>query len=151
MPRQIAGAVGPACQHGRTCPKGGAIRQTGTEAGGEDWGDPTRRTHLANERTYLAWWRSGLTALAVAVGVGRLVPELGGGGGGTRAVSAAAGVGFGLLGLFFIVYAGVRARAVRLALERREFSHPDGRVLAVVGIAGTLLGLLTIAIVLEGL
>jgi len=79
------------------------------------------------------------------------VPQLGGGGGGTRAVSAAAGVGFGLLGLFFIVYAGVRARSVRRALEQREFSHPDGRVLAVVGIAGALLGGLTIAIVLEGL
>jgi putative membrane protein len=31
--------------------------------------DATRRTRLANERTYLAWWRSGLTALAVSFGV----------------------------------------------------------------------------------
>ena len=30
--------------------------------------DALRRTRLANERTYLAWWRSALTALAVAVG-----------------------------------------------------------------------------------
>jgi uncharacterized membrane protein YidH (DUF202 family) len=28
--------------------------------------DAIRRTRLANERTYLAWWRSGLTALAVS-------------------------------------------------------------------------------------
>jgi uncharacterized membrane protein YidH (DUF202 family) len=28
--------------------------------------DATRRTRLANERTYLAWWRTGLTALAYA-------------------------------------------------------------------------------------
>src|SRR4249920_3427477 len=42
--------------------------------------DATRRTHLANERTQLAWWRTGLTALAVALGVGRVVPELAGGG-----------------------------------------------------------------------
>ena len=27
--------------------------------------DASRRTYLAGERTYLAWWRSGLTALAV--------------------------------------------------------------------------------------
>ena len=41
--------------------------------------DATRRTRLANERTYLAWWRSGLTALAVSFGAGRIVPELSGG------------------------------------------------------------------------
>jgi putative membrane protein len=38
--------------------------------------DATRRTRLANERTYLAWWRTGLTALAVSFGAGRLLPEL---------------------------------------------------------------------------
>jgi len=38
--------------------------------------DATRRTRLASERTELAWWRTGLTALAVALAVGRVVPEL---------------------------------------------------------------------------
>ncbi|HSL64140.1 MAG TPA: DUF202 domain-containing protein [Gaiellaceae bacterium] len=38
--------------------------------------DPTRRTRLANERTFLAWWRSGLTAFAVAIGAGKLVPAV---------------------------------------------------------------------------
>jgi uncharacterized membrane protein YidH (DUF202 family) len=33
--------------------------------------DATRRTRLANERTYLAWLRSGLTALAASFGAGR--------------------------------------------------------------------------------
>ena len=31
---------------------------------------------MAGERTELAWWRTGLAALAVAVGIGRLAPEL---------------------------------------------------------------------------
>ena len=35
-----------------------------------------RRTSLANERTQLAWWRTGLTALAVAIAVGRVLPDL---------------------------------------------------------------------------
>jgi len=39
-------------------------------------GDALRRTRLANERTYLAWWRTGLTAFAVGLGAGKLVPEL---------------------------------------------------------------------------
>jgi putative membrane protein len=38
--------------------------------------DATRRTRLATERTYLAWWRTGLTTFAVSVGAGKLVPEL---------------------------------------------------------------------------
>ena len=38
--------------------------------------DATRRTDLASERTELAWWRTGPAALALAVGVGRVVPGL---------------------------------------------------------------------------
>src|ERR1043166_8707504 len=50
------------------------------ERGGIDEArDATRRTRLASERTYLAWWRTGLTAFAVAFGAGRVVPELTGG------------------------------------------------------------------------
>jgi putative membrane protein len=37
---------------------------------------PGRRTSLAVERTYLAWWRTGLTAFAVALATARLVPDL---------------------------------------------------------------------------
>ena len=36
--------------------------------------DAARRTRLANERTYLAWWRTGLAAFAVCIGIGRIVP-----------------------------------------------------------------------------
>jgi putative membrane protein len=39
-------------------------------------GDASRRTRLANERTQLAWWRTGLTALAVGLAIGRVLPEL---------------------------------------------------------------------------
>ena len=39
-------------------------------------GDGTRRTALAAERTWLAWWRTGLGASAVAIGVGRILPGL---------------------------------------------------------------------------
>jgi putative membrane protein len=36
------------------------------------------RTRLAVERTMLAWWRTGLASLAVALAVGRLLPEISG-------------------------------------------------------------------------
>ena len=110
------------------------------------WGDPTRRTHLANERTYLAWWRTGLTTLAVGVGIGKLVPQLGSGGG--VVLPAATGVCFALLGIFFILYGTVRTRRIRQALDRNEFSYPDARVLAVLAAASVVLGGLTIAVVL---
>jgi uncharacterized membrane protein YidH (DUF202 family) len=38
--------------------------------------DVTRRTHLAAERTCLAWWRTGIATIAAAVGVGGVVPAL---------------------------------------------------------------------------
>ena len=38
--------------------------------------DATRRTRLANERTFLAWWRTALGAEGLAVVTGKLVPEV---------------------------------------------------------------------------
>jgi uncharacterized membrane protein YidH (DUF202 family) len=66
-----------------------------------DWEnrDATRRTRLANERTYLAWWRTGLTAVAVAFGAGKLVPEVAGG---TQWPYEVIGIGFAVLGVLFI-------------------------------------------------
>ena len=62
----------------------------------EDVVDATRRTRLASERTYLAWWRSALAAFAVSLGVGKLVPELTSG----RTLGyEIVGVGYALLGI----------------------------------------------------
>jgi putative membrane protein len=38
--------------------------------------DATRRTRLANERTFLAWWRTALASIGLAVAVGKILPEL---------------------------------------------------------------------------
>ena len=62
----------------------------------EDVVDATRRTQLASERTYLAWWRSSPAAFAVSLGVGKVVPQLTGGSTiGYRIVR----VGYALLGV----------------------------------------------------
>jgi putative membrane protein len=100
--------------------------------------DATRRTRLANERTYLAWWRTGLTSIAVSIGLGRIVPGVSHV---TRWPYEAVGAGFGLLGVTFIVLGYVRARSVERALARGEFPHLDDRIALALIVAGVLLGL----------
>jgi putative membrane protein len=65
--------------------------------------DATRRTYLASERTELAWRRTGLTALAVALGVGRVVPGLDDGSTRWPYEPAGAGVALGLLTVALIL------------------------------------------------
>jgi putative membrane protein len=110
----------------------------------EQRADATRRTYLANERTYLAWWRSGLTAFAVGVGYGKLIPGLTDV---TRWPYEVAGVCFALLGTVFILYGARRQQQVSRALARGDFSHADSRVMLGLTIAGLVLGLFSIVLV----
>jgi inner membrane protein YidH len=106
--------------------------------------DATRRTRLANERTYLAWWRTGLTAFAVALGTGRVVPELAHA---TRWPYEVIGAGFALLGIAFTGYALRRHVEVERAVTRGEFAPPNDRFLVFATAAGVLLGIaLTVVI-----
>lgn len=38
--------------------------------------DATRRTRLANERTFLAWWRTALATMGLGVALGKVLPEV---------------------------------------------------------------------------
>jgi putative membrane protein len=105
--------------------------------------DATRRTRLANERTYLAWWRTGLTSLAVGVGIGKIAAEIAGG---SNWPYVAVGALFTVLGLAFVAYGFWRLREVEAALSRGEFAPPDDRLIALLTFAGVLLGLVTLAL-----
>ena len=94
--------------------------------------DATRRTRLASERTFLAWWRTGLTAFAVAIGAGRIVPAVAGG---PQIFYTLDGILFAGLGIFIVLYSRVRARELDEAVSRGEFRRLDDRVL------GTITGL----------
>jgi putative membrane protein len=108
--------------------------------------DATRRTYLAGERTQLAWWRTGLTALAVALGVGRVVPELSGNG--ARWPYVIAGVGFALWGIFAIAYGTANREAMMQALREGRFHEAPSWPLRTLSIAGIGLGLLTALLIL---
>lgn len=109
--------------------------------------DALRRTRLANERTYLAWWRGGLTGIAVALGVGALLPELADS---SRWPFVALGIGFAVLAVLFIVYGVHRFRSVERELLRGGFAPLDLRVATLLGLFGVVLAVLTIiAVVVE--
>jgi putative membrane protein len=108
--------------------------------------DATRRTRLANERTELAWWRTGLTALAVALGVGRVVPELNNTA--VRWPYVVAGVGFALWGILAIAYGSRRGATVEQVLDSGRFPESAGWARAVLAIGGIVLGLLTAILIL---
>jgi putative membrane protein len=113
----------------------------------DETSDATRRTRLANERTYLAWWRTGLTSIAVAVGIGRIVPGVTDV---TRWPYELVGAGYGLLGVAFIAVGYVRVRTVERAVARGDFPRLDERLeLGLIGIS-VVLGLATTALVLFG-
>jgi putative membrane protein len=110
----------------------------------DETADATRRTRLANERTYLAWWRTGLTSIAVSVGLGRVVPGV------THVTKwpyEVVGAGFGLLGVAFIVAGWVRLRAVERALARGDFPRLDERLELALIVAGVILGAATVVLV----
>lgn len=96
--------------------------------------DATARTRLASERTQLAWWRTGLTALAVALAIGRVVPELADSS--SKWPYTTIGMGFAFYGIALIAYGTARARQLDVALSR-----PGGRVPA----HGSVLSALTVA------
>ena len=104
------------------------------------------RTQLAHERTYLAWWRTGLAAIAAGFAVGRVLPEVVSG---TNWPYIALGTVLTASGLAAMVYGIVHYRELEAALrEDREPHIGEGFVLAlaavgiVVGAASVLLVLL---------
>jgi putative membrane protein len=110
--------------------------------------DATRRTRLANERTYLAWWRTGLTSLAVSLAAGKVVPQLSN----TNRTwpYQVIGAGFALIGIGCIAYGLRRERQVEAALMRGEFVPPDRFWTMAMTLAGVLLGMLTLVMMATG-
>jgi putative membrane protein len=80
----------------------------------------SRRTWLAAERTWLAWWRSGVAVGAVALAVGRLLPDITHG---VRWPFRVLGAGYGLLSVAILVVGAVRQRRVADALRRGSFDQ----------------------------
>jgi putative membrane protein len=103
---------------------------------------------MASERTQLAWWRTGLTSIAVALGVGRVVPQLNHTP--TKWPYVAVGAGFAVYGVAMFAYGSWRARSLDAALQAGKFAIAPDRLLVALTIAGIVLGVLTVALVIAG-
>jgi len=106
--------------------------------------DATRRTRLANERTYLSWWRTGLTALAVSLAAGRVVPTLSHR---TAWPYEIVGAGFAILGVACIINAYQREREIDRALQEGRFAYMDPRSTMLLTTLGVILGVATLGLI----
>lgn len=111
------------------------------------FGDATRRTYLSGERTLLAWWRSSLAAIAVALAVGRLVPAISNG---PKAPFLVLGVGYAVAAIVFVVYGTMRQRIVDRALAAGRFEPVDSRVILFITGLLLLLAVATVATLFVG-
>lgn len=107
--------------------------------------DVTRRTRLAAERTWLAWWRTGIAASAAALAVGGLVPQLVEG---TQWPYVALGVGYALAAIALFALGAFRTRAVEQALTEGRFMPLAPVWIFVLSAAGVILAVWTLAVVL---
>ncbi len=105
-----------------------------------------RRTYLAAERTQLAWWRTGFAAIAVALAVGRVVPDLSETS--TSWPYVVLGVAFAVYGVLAIVYGTRRMRAFERALDIPSRFAASDPVLIGMTAFGALLGLAIVALII---
>jgi putative membrane protein len=116
-----------------------------SDAGGSEGVDATRRTHLANERTYLAWWRTGLGAIAGGFALGALGIEFATGADWPFAVVGSLYIATGVC---VLLYGGYRQRRVDEAVRRGEYARPAPALLGGLSFVGASLGIATIVLLL---
>jgi putative membrane protein len=107
--------------------------------------EPTRRTMLAAERTWLAWWRSGIAAATAAVAVGGVVPELVDS---SRAPYVVLGAGYAVLSAAVLIGGWQRHRRVQRALAHGVYEDVSDHWIAGLTLAGAVLAIGTLALIL---
>jgi putative membrane protein len=107
--------------------------------------DQERNTSMAAERTWLAWWRTGLAATVGALGVGRLAPNL---------LNAAAwpyvllGCGYAVLAMGLLIVGAQRQREFEQALRTGRHAPLSFSTVRLFTAAGIVLVLLTVVLVI---
>jgi putative membrane protein len=110
-----------------------------------DQRDFSRRTLLANERTFLAWWRTGLTALTAGIAAAQIVPQLSDSE--HKWPYTLVGMTLCALGTLCIVYGQWRRIAVDRAIRAGDFAEPSETVATVITAAGALVGIALLVVI----
>jgi putative membrane protein len=124
----------------------GADGGPGVAAGGRGDPDSRARTHLANERTFLAWLRTGLGLIVVGLGAAQFLERDRELGAGVSVVSAFA-VFLALAGTATVAIGAVHYVQGRERIEAERF-RPAGWSVTVVAALVVLGGLLAVGLVL---
>ena len=106
--------------------------------------DATRRTRLANERTFLAWWRTALGTEGLAVAVGKILPEVADG---PKWSYVALGLALALLGATLAATGWWRHSTVEHALVGGEEAVPPGWLIAMLSAILACTGLILAVII----
>ena len=107
--------------------------------------DQMRRTSMAAERTWLAWWRTALGASAGALAVGRFAPEL---------LDVAAwpyillGCGYASLAVGLLIVGAQRQRELEQALRTGGHAPLRFWTVGLFTVGGVALALMTVVLVL---
>jgi uncharacterized membrane protein YidH (DUF202 family) len=107
--------------------------------------DQARRTSMAAERTWLAWWRAALAASAGALGVGRLAPEL---------LHVAPwpyvllGCGYASLAIGLLIVGAQRQRELEHALRTGGHMPLHFRTVGLFTVGGVALAVMTVVLVI---
>ena len=102
--------------------------------------DQARRTSMAAERTWLAWWRTALGTTVAAIGVGGVLPQALDV---SRWAFAALGVAYAALALGLFWAGWTRQRDVGEALSSGGFAYLDARLVAAFTASGAALAVAT--------
>ena len=125
-------------------PTGAADEQTPVPTTPSDL-DQMRRTSMAAERTWLAWWRTALGASAGALAVGRFAPEL---------LDVAAwpyillGCGYASLAVGLLIVGAQRQRELEHALRTGGHMPLQFRTVALFTVGGVALAVTTVVLVI---
>ena len=107
--------------------------------------DQVRRTSMAAERTWLAWWRTALGATAGALAVGRFAPEL---------LDVATwpyillGCGYASLAVGLLIVGAQRQRELEQALRTGGHVPLHFRIVGLFTVGGVALAVMTVVLVI---
>jgi putative membrane protein len=105
--------------------------------------EQARRTSMAAERTWLAWWRTALAASAGALAIGRLAPEL------LHVTSwpyIVLGCGYASLAVGMLVTGAARQRDLERAMRTGDHVPLRFRTVGIFTVGGILLAGLTVVL-----